>query len=406
VGLLDAYKASQYVCNSVNLIRELQAHGATVMLNNTQKQIMEATFQYFFDEIKGNVTYEQAILGLKAITDDTLYQAQQTLLTSIGIKETVDQVRRIYHHPSPHTRYPGNPSMAQEPGMVVWLDPFTHQIRREPLGLLGLTAQNDNTAEPVTARDVREYVHILINQELVELQEHLIVQQQTMQTQLQSSSSSTQPQIAPSTNGGHPGFFTTSTSTLLAHARELTTQSKHFEAMPCLNQLVNLEPRNPEYIFLRGKSLAHLGRRDEALQDFNRSLKLRPQHAQTLVERAFTLENLGDITGAMRDYTEALRINSRHAFALCRRAELYMQLGAIANGEQDYIAALDVKPEDPYIYESRGHWMLLLERYEDAIADLTESLRLRPDQPRVTALLQEATNQQQRLPPSFTANPS
>jgi tetratricopeptide (TPR) repeat protein len=367
------------------------------MLNNTQKQIMEATFQYLFDGIKENVTYEQAILGLKAITDDDVYQAEQIMLTNAGIKESVDQVRHIYRHPSPHTRAHGNPSMPQEPGIVVWRDQLTHQTRQEPLGLLGLTAQNDNTAELVTARDVKEYIHVLINQELVELQAHLITQQQTIQAQLQSSSSSYQPQVTLPISGFHPEFFTTSTEILLEKAKGLVAQSKHFEAMSFLNQLVNLEPHHAEYIFLRGKSLAHLGRRDEALQDFNRSLKWRPKHAQTLIERAFTLENHGDVTGALRDYTEALQINTKHAFALCQRAGLYIQIGSIVEGEKDYLTALAIEPRNAYIYESRGYWMLLLERYEDAISDFEESLRLRPDHPKVAAMLQEAKVQQQRF---------
>jgi tetratricopeptide (TPR) repeat protein len=370
-------------------------------LNTLQKQVIQATLDYMFHAIIEGKPIEQVILCLQAIFKEEIYQANKDKFAQLDMLESLDQIRGILVHPCPQNRSTGCPYVGQEPGMVVYRD-ASHNICREPKGLLSLTALNDTSHSVVTKQDVVEYLQILVNERLLDSQNiclrqlqqarerdveeihHLEIEIMRLRATITISS-----MTSCSTDTSFPNFFQTPSDILLAQARERLTQRDHMGAVHYLDILVSRDPIDPEYRYLRGRSLAILDRRAEALTDFNIAIRYRSNHAQSYVERGFTLEKLGVNDAALKDYTQAIALEPTHAFALCQRAGIYMEMGRRAEALAGYAASLNVK-EDANTYNNRGNWLLVLEQYSEAINDFNDSLRLRPNQPQVEAMRQEA----------------
>lgn len=134
-------------------------------LNETQKNILEATFSYMTDEL-----YPEHIESFLQLLQDAINTSAVDNIQSSEIEKylnTVDkknpitsalkQLYKICCHPCPQNRSEGSPYVGQEPGMAVWSENGT--IQREPLGRLGLTARHDPAVEAVTKKDVLEYLH-------------------------------------------------------------------------------------------------------------------------------------------------------------------------------------------------------------------------------------------------------
>jgi tetratricopeptide (TPR) repeat protein len=351
------------------------------MLNGTQRNIMEATLQFMLDGISEDVSKDDATAGFRAITDEGLYQAQRAHFERLGILASIDDVRRIYQHPCPQNRAVGSQYVGQEVGLAVWRDPISKRICKEPLGLLGLTATNDETAAPVTAQDVRVYIDEAISEELNRLS---LLPDETVSA-------------TPIIENQQPvsSLFPGNEQSLVEQARRLMHERKRLEAIAVFSQLLELKPEHAPYYYERGRLRAASGQRREALGDFNRAIALGSQTAQTFVERGYTRENFGDSLGALADYNRALSLEPRHAFALSQRAGIYLQQNKITEGLADYQVSLSIK-EDATTYSNRGTWLAMLKRYEEALADFRDSLRLRPNQRDVEAMQREVEQQLQQ----------
>lgn len=353
------------------------------MLNGTQHQIMEATLQFMLEGIVEDVTKADALAGLKATKDEALYEAQHSHFAALGILESLDAIRRIYQHPCPQNRAVGSQYVGQETGLAVWRDPISKRICKEPLGLLGLTATNDDTAEPVTAQDVWAYIDAAIaeQQERIAAQPDVAVEPTVVQQSVPVAS---------------PRLFVADTQNLLEQARQLMQERRRLEAIVIFDQLIEANANHAPYYYERGRLLAASGQRSFALKDFNRAIELGQRHAQIFVERGYTRENFGDSLGALSDYNYALTLEPQHAFTLSQRAGLYCLQQKFAQGLQDYQTSLSIK-EDAATYRNRGTWLAMLQRYEEALADFNDSLRLQPNQPDVDAMRREAAVQLEKL---------
>ncbi len=353
------------------------------MLNGTQRNIMEATLQFMLAGISEEVSAADALQGLKATSDDELYQAQQTHFEALGILASIDDIRRIYQHPCPQNRALGSQYVGQEEGLAVWRDPISKKICKEPLGLLGLTATNDDSVAPVNAQDVKDYLDEAIAKAIEALH---IPSAETALTMVTDNPAPTHS----------PRLFQPSEQDLLAQAKNLMHERRRLEAIAVFEQLLALKPTHAAYYYERGRLRAASGQRKEALSDFNRAIELGARTAQIYVERGYTCENFGDSLGALVDYNQALKLDTQHAFALSQRAGIYFQQNKMTEALSDYQAALSIK-EDASTYRNRGTWLAMHKRYEEALADFADSLRLRPQQQDVKAMQREVEQQLQQL---------
>jgi tetratricopeptide (TPR) repeat protein len=66
-------------------------------------------------------------------------------------------------------------------------------------------------------------------------------------------------------------------SNLIKKGNDLMSDCKFEEALSCFDQVLLLQPNNPDLLNKKGIALRSLGRYDEAIECFNKSLQLDPR---------------------------------------------------------------------------------------------------------------------------------
>jgi hypothetical protein len=155
-----------------------------MVLNYTQQQIMQVTLNQFLleDDDYLNLEPSKAILVLSSILEinEDKYLENSELLEETNTITNVEFIRSILNHESPQnvatTHYEA------PDGYVRYRNYHSESIVYEKQGLLGLTARNDNSAEPVTKSDVTKFITDEVQREL-SVQNRMIKQQKTLMSQ-------------------------------------------------------------------------------------------------------------------------------------------------------------------------------------------------------------------------------
>jgi len=129
-----------------------------------------------------------------------------------------------------------------------------------------------------------------------------------------------------------------------AEAREAFGNKNFTKAIAAYDYLIELDPQNSDYYFLRGNLHFDSQQYDLALGDFSKAIEIRP---------TFNLYyNRGLAYGNLQQYDNAV---------------------------QDYVKALAFNPKDPNVYYYRGNSYLLLGEYKKAINDFNKAISLKPN---------------------------
>ncbi|MES2356148.1 MAG: hypothetical protein V4568_17440, partial [Pseudomonadota bacterium] len=149
-------------------------------LNETQKNILEGTLNYLLGDVSefNNKSHAYKVLELMS-SPNSMSLSEKNKLQQWDVLGEVEQIREILAHPNPQNRSVSYPYIGQEPGMALsypyGAEHIEANLQREPLGLLGLTASNDDTALPVTKADVTEYIIKEINNRIENLRSQGVV---------------------------------------------------------------------------------------------------------------------------------------------------------------------------------------------------------------------------------------
>jgi hypothetical protein len=142
-------------------------------INKTQKNIIEATFNVWFDEIF-KLNREHAIRALNIILQQAVSAGDIQFLNSVKIWPIIKDIRKIIDHPAPQNRSEDNPYLGRHsnPNMVVFKNSQGNYAFEER-GLLGLSARNDDTALAITKYATIEYIYSLTNKAIHEVTNHI-----------------------------------------------------------------------------------------------------------------------------------------------------------------------------------------------------------------------------------------
>jgi tetratricopeptide (TPR) repeat protein len=134
------------------------------MLNYTQQQILQAYLNVTLleDDDYLQLHPSNALHILKSIIDDAEFKDSRNQLRQINMLETCVQLRSVLRHECPQNV---NHALDSHNGFVTYKD-FNGTKKTEKQGLLGLSAKNDSTAEPVTKRDVTKFIVDTIEREI------------------------------------------------------------------------------------------------------------------------------------------------------------------------------------------------------------------------------------------------
>lgn len=138
------------------------------MLNETQKHTLRSILIQHLEDVQelSKDSPQDALTALKTITDNEVYKDNKDNIIKWTVEDCVDNLRNILSHPYPQNVYKRNSFQVADgdPAMSYYHDE-NGEVKQEPSGLLGLTIQNDKTAEAVTGNDVVRYVHEMIENE-------------------------------------------------------------------------------------------------------------------------------------------------------------------------------------------------------------------------------------------------
>jgi len=118
-------------------------------------------------------------------------------------------------------------------------------------------------------------------------------------------------------------------------------------ALADLTQASEMEPNNPEYIFLRGQVYAQKGDADKALADFDRTVQLKPDHVAALMNRAelrFRAKNIG---GAREDLGAVDKIAAKQADVRYELGLAYERLNLLPSAIAQFDLWIPTRDEDP-----------------------------------------------------------
>jgi tetratricopeptide (TPR) repeat protein/predicted aspartyl protease len=118
-------------------------------------------------------------------------------------------------------------------------------------------------------------------------------------------------------------------------------------ALADLTRASELEPNNPEYIFLRGQVYAQKGDADNALADFDRTVELKPDHVPGLMNRAelrFRAKNIG---GAREDLDAVDKIAAKQADVRYELGLAYERFNLLPSAIAQFDLWIPTRDEDP-----------------------------------------------------------
>jgi tetratricopeptide (TPR) repeat protein len=169
-------------------------------------------------------------------------------------------------------------------------------------------------------------------------------------------------------------------SKLIRKGNTFFNKSDFHKAVTFYSKALNVNPKNAETYFNRGRARIDLKTYSEALKDFDSTLKYNVMYAAAYNNRALCKSNLDDNLGAINDYTKAIEISPTVPLYYLNRGICYEE--DFAEHEKaivDYNKVLELDSLNFEAYNNRGNSRLKLKNYTDAILDLSKAIQLKPD---------------------------
>lgn len=114
-------------------------------------------------------------------------------------------------------------------------------------------------------------------------------------------------------------------------------------ALSNINQAMELDPNDNDYVSTKADLLYDMGRNKEAVETYDAFIKANPEFWGGYYRRGFFKDNLNDLDGAIEDYSTAIILNPSFAYSYLGRADKYLLKGMKEAAMKDYqmVVALD-----------------------------------------------------------------
>jgi len=112
-------------------------------------------------------------------------------------------------------------------------------------------------------------------------------------------------------------------------------QKNYTEALAHLNRAVEMDPRNAEAYYWRGRTLLSLGRIAEGEGDFKRAVKLRPDYAEAYDQLGGLASRQGQVEEGIAYLTKSVEFKPENAWAFYNRSRLFFSKGDVASAMRD-----------------------------------------------------------------------
>ncbi|WP_421997554.1 tetratricopeptide repeat protein [Reyranella sp.] len=149
-------------------------------------------------------------------------------------------------------------------------------------------------------------------------------------------------------------------------------------ALPDLDRVLVVEPRNRDALTFRADAHLRQGAYRAALTDLDRLVALAPAEAQARVLRGVARAALGQPTLARSDYQAALSLDAGNVDARVNRAALLAADGAFDAARRDLDEALARQPGHALAHYNRGYVRFAIGDRTGAVADYDAALAIDP----------------------------
>jgi predicted TPR repeat methyltransferase len=156
-------------------------------------------------------------------------------------------------------------------------------------------------------------------------------------------------------------------------------QKRHEVVLPDIDQAIALDPKDAQFPFVKGISLAALGRADEAVASYRRALELRPAFFECWANLGNVLELNQRWEEAANAYAHALKLKPGATHVLNGMGLCQLALGELEPAVALFEFAIAGDPNFASAHNNLGNTQARLGNVDLAIKHLQEAVRIRPE---------------------------
>ncbi len=115
------------------------------------------------------------------------------------------------------------------------------------------------------------------------------------------------------------------------------------EALKNIEQAIEIDPNDDDYVSEKADLLYDMGRGKEAIEAYDQYVKANPEFYGGYYRRGFLKDNLNDVDGAIEDYSMAIALQPDYPYAYLGRGDKLLLKGDTVAAREDYrmVVALD-----------------------------------------------------------------
>jgi tetratricopeptide (TPR) repeat protein len=143
-----------------------------------------------------------------------------------------------------------------------------------------------------------------------------------------------------------PGRESADAKTHLLKGYRLHRQKSYKEALAELNKAIEIDPRNAEAYYWRGRTLVDLGRLDQGVDDFKAAVKFKPDYAEVYDHLGWLASRQGQVDEGIAYLTKSIEFKPENAWAFYNRSRLFFSKGDVASAMRDAEKACSLGYQD------------------------------------------------------------
>jgi tetratricopeptide (TPR) repeat protein len=153
-----------------------------------------------------------------------------------------------------------------------------------------------------------------------------------------------------------PGRESTDAKTHVLKGYRLHRQKSYDEALKELNKAVEMDPRNADAYYWRGRTLVNLGRLDQGVDDFKTAVRFKPDYSEAYDNLGWLAAKQGQVDEGIAYLTKSIEFKPQNAWAFYNRSRLFFSKGEVANAMKDAEKACSLGYQDGCkAYETYKH---------------------------------------------------
>ncbi|UEG49906.1 tetratricopeptide repeat protein [Ferruginibacter lapsinanis] len=170
-------------------------------------------------------------------------------------------------------------------------------------------------------------------------------------------------------------------SGLSGRAGEYLSKGDTTKALEDINRAIQLNNKDANMYFERGKIMARLQKHEEAEADFSLALGLQPNAVDALMARSIEKRLLKKYESAFRDIFQAASLDSTNPKVFNSFGNLFLEVKDYNQAIGSYSRAIKLQPNFPDPYNNRSYAKILNGDYQGAITDCYTALQLMKAKP-------------------------